>query len=230
MTFSMQGFVQFSGRLASGNAVLSDTVSAPTNLANGTGFGQANGYWSGTLVLPPGSDETIDLLALPVAFFGGSGTTGLSAVKYLLIQNTSDKISLAVEPGDTNGWDQIGATAVGGNGILHLWSPVTGLPVGGASRTIKVTNNGTIVTLNGNTTTGSGSNVITGLSSTSTLAVGMAVTGAGIPAGAKIASITNSTTLVMTVSATASSGSGGTSLDFAWPDAQVRIYVAGILD
>jgi hypothetical protein len=228
MSFRMTGFVQFAGTLASGNAALSDSVSLPTNLADGTASGQANGYWSDIVTLPASDDHTIDLLSLAVSAFGLSGTTGFASVKHLLLQNTSDQVALTVQPGDVDGWDQIGVTAVGKSGIMVLHSPVAGLAVGGSAKTVKITNEGTVTTLTGDTTTGSGANTITGLSSTSGLTVGMTITGTGIPAGAKIASITNGTSLVMTADATAIGT--GVSLDFAWPDAEVRIYIAGILD
>lgn len=229
-TFSMNGLVQFSPRWANGNVVWSETVAANTTLTNGTGSGQANGYWAGTLTVPPSDDSTIDLLSLAISVFGASGTVGFASVKHLAIVNESANVTLTVQPGDATGWDQIGSTVVGKGGTLVMHSPVAGLPVGGSAKNVKVYNNGTVTTLTGTTTTGSGANTITGLSSTSGLAAGMTITGTGIPAGAKIASITNSTTLVMTANATASSGSGGTSLDFAWPDAAVKVYIAGILD
>lgn len=226
MTFSMFGRFQSSYRLIDGNSLRSDSVNLETNLAEGTGPGQANGYWSGTLSIPSGDDETIDLLALAVSAFGASGTTAFASIKHLVIQNTSDKVACTVEPGAANGWDQIGATSLGASGILHVWSPGSGLPVGGSARTLTVANAGTVTTLAGDTT--SASQNVMGLSSTSGLAAGMTVTGTGIPAWAKIASVTNGTSLALTANATATGT--GVNLNFAWPDAVVRVYVAGILD
>lgn len=230
MTFSMQGLVQFTPKIVDGRSVLSDSVSVTTNLTNGTTSGKANGYWSGTLTIPAADNDTIDLLALSFAAFGLTGTVALASVKYIAMVNESENVTLTVEPGASNGWDQISGFNVGKGGTLVMHSGIDGLPVGGSSKTVKVTNNGTVTTLTGETTTGSGANTITGLSSTSGLSAGMTITGAGIPAGAKIASITSSTALVMTANATASSGSGGVSLDFAWPAAVVKVYIAGILD
>lgn len=228
MTFTMQGLVQFAPKLVDGKAVWSESLSLPTNLVSGTASGEANGYWSGTLTIPSADDDTIDLVSLALSAFGATGTTGFASVKHLVILNQSERVTLTVEPGASNGWDQIGATTVGKSGIMVIHSPVAGLPVGGASKTVKITNEGTVTTLAGNTTTGSSAATITGLSSTTGLAAGMTITGTGIPAGAKIASITNSTSLVMTANATATGTA--VSLDFAWPAAVVKVYVAGILD
>jgi hypothetical protein len=58
------------------------------------------------------------------------------------------------------------------------------------------------ITRNGTTT--SGSKVVTGLSGTSDLAVGMAVSGTGIPSGATISSIDSGTQITLSANATAS--------------------------
>jgi len=222
----MQGAVQFSPRIVDGKSSLSDAVSVPMTLANGTGSGQANGYWSKAITLPAGDDDTIDLLALSFAAFGLSGTVAFASIKHLAIVNESPNVTITVEPGASDGWDQFDGMKVGKSGVLVAHSGVTGLPVGGASKTIKFTNDGTVTTLSGNTTNASAN--VTGLSSTTGLAAGMKVTGSGIPAAARIASITNATSLVLTANATATAT--GVSLDFAWPDAVVKVYAAGILD
>lgn len=227
MPFSMQGLVQFSPKLVDGDATRSESVAVQMSLANGVGSGRANGYWSKTLTLAAGQDETIDLLSLPVSAFGASGTTGFAAVKHLAILNQSDLVSLTVEPGASDGWDQVGETVVGAAGILLLHSPLSGLPISGSSRTVAVSNNSAAPQLTEGDTT-SGSTAITGLSSTSTLAAGMDVTGTGIPAGAKIASITSGTTVSLTEPAAATATAG--SLTFSWPDAVAQVYVAGVLD
>lgn len=226
MVFTMSGLIQFASKLVDGKATLADSVSVQTNLASGTGSGQADGCWSGTLTIPATDDETIDLLSLALSAFGASGTTAFASVKHLAIVNQSERVALTVEPGASNGWDQIGATEIGKSGSMTLFSPVAGLTVGGTSKTIKVTNNGTVTMLTGNTTNASAN--VTGISSTTGLAAGMIVSGTGIPSGAKIASITNSTSLVLSANATATGTA--VSLDFAWPDAVVKVYVAGILD
>jgi hypothetical protein len=226
MIFSMQGTLQFSTKIVDGNSALADSVVVPTVLANGTTAGKANGYWSGELTIPAGDDETIDLLSLSKSVFGLSGTVSLASVKYLAIVNESPNVTITVEPGDSDGWDQLAGLVVGQGGTAAMFSGVAGLPIGGSSKTVKLTNDGAVTTLSGNTTNASPN--VTGLSSTAGLEAGMAVSGAGIPAAAKIASITNGTSLVLTANATATAT--GVSLDFAWPDAVVRVYAAGVLD
>lgn len=70
------------------------------------------------------------------------------------------------------------------------------------------------VVLTGNTTSGNAS--VTALSSTANLAVGMRVFGAGIPAGATIATITSSTAITLSANATATAT--GVSLRFGIVD------------
>lgn len=225
-TFSMTGSIQFTPKLVDGRATLTDPFSSVLDLSNGTDEGQADGFWSGTLTIPAGNSETLDLTALALSAFGASGTLYFASVKHLAVVNQSANVSLAVEPGASNGWGEFGGTTVGKSGTLVIYSPVVGLPVGGTSKTITITNDGSVATLTGNTT--SASATVSGLSSTTGLAAGMNVTGTGIPTGTQIASITNGTSLVLTANATATGT--GVSLNFAWPDAVVKVCVAGVLD
>lgn len=227
MNFSMQGLVQFAPKIIDNRSVLSDAVSVTTNLTNGTTAGKADGYWSGTITLAAGTDNTIDLTALSFAAFGLTGTVNLASVKHLAVVNQSANVKVTVDLGGSNGWDQIGGLYVGAGGVLVMHSPAVGFPVSGSSKVIRFTSNDSVTTLTGSTTTGSAS--VSGLSSTTGLAAGMKVTGTGIPSGTTIVSITNGTTILVSAAATATSGSGGTSLNFAWPDAVVKVYVAGIL-
>lgn len=229
MSFTMQGSSQFVAKLFDGKSSLTESVLMPTSLADGSTAGKANGYWSGTLQIAAGNNATFNLTALDFSTLGLTGSVILASVKYLAIVNQSQNVTLTVEPGATDGWDQIGATVVGKGGSLVLFSGIDGLPLTATSKVVKVTNNDTVTTLTGNTTTGSGAATITDLSSTAGLAVGMTVTGTGIPAGAKIAAV-GTTEVTMNASATVDSESLGVSLAFAWPDASVKVYAAGILD
>lgn len=226
MSFTMSGTIQFTPKLVDGSATLSSNVSRLLTLVNGTASGQADAYWQGALTLGPGDDETIDLFALAFSALGGSGTVSLASVKLLVVANDSANVDLTVEPGASNGWDQFGGAYVGKGGTMVLYSPVAGLPVGGSAKTVRILNNGTVATMDGDTTNASAN--VTGLSDTSGLAVGMLVIGTGIPAGAKIASITNGTSLVLTANATATDTD--VSLDFQWPDAVVSVYAVGVAD
>lgn len=227
MSFQMRGSLSLYPKFVDGAFTWYENVTADFGLADGTASNQANGYWSATLTINADDDETLDLLGLAFSAFNGTGTVAFSSVKSLVVVNHSAVTKLTLAPGASNGWDEIdGTVSVGKSGVLALHSPVDGLPVTGTSRTFTVTNTNAVTTLTGNTTTGQAS--IAGLSSTAGLAVGMLASGTGIPAGAKIASITNGTSLVLTANATATAT--GVSVDFKWPAATVSVYATGILD
>lgn len=224
-TFSMNGVLTVTPKWIDGPAVLTDQTQVQLLLGNGTGDGQADAYWSNTLTLASGADATLDLTALSVSSFGTSGTLYLAAVKSLGIVNGSANVRLTVEPGAANGWDQLCGLYVGKGGTMFWHAPADGLPTSGTSKTIKITNNDAAVSLAGNTT--SGSPTVT-MADTTGIAVGMLVAGTGIPSGAKIASVIAGTSVALTANATATGSS--VSLSFRWPDAEVKVFVAGILD
>ena len=227
MPFSMQGLGQFSPKLGDGDATRSESVAVQMSLANGVGSGRANGYWSKTLTLAAGQDETIDLLSLPVSAFGASGATALASVKHLVVLNQSQMVRIIVEPGASNGWEELGSMVVSLGGLLVIHAPVDGLGVGPSSRTVRIANDAALPSVTeGDTTLGS-ANLI-GLPSTTGLVPGMTVSGTGIPSGTKIASVASGTSVVLTAPATATVSGG--SITFAWPDAVVRVYIAGDLD
>ncbi len=97
-------------------------------------------------------------------------------------------------PVTVTAYDAYGNVVTGYTGTVKL-SPTTP----GAAPTTSYTFTSTSLT--GNTT--AGTNAITGLAGTGNLAVGEAVTGPGIPAGATIASILSASTLTISGSATA---------------------------
>lgn len=224
--FSLNGTLQFAPKVIDGNIVWASTVASPISLKNGTGVSQANLFWEGSVTLGPGDDDEINLLSLPFSALGGSGTAAFASVKFLAVVNESPNVSVTVEPGAANGWEQFGGCELGKSGTFSLYSPAAGLPVTGTSKTILFTSNGTTTQLTGNTTSGAAS--VTSLSSTSGLAVGMLVSGTGVPANAKIASVTNGTSIVLSANSTATGS--GVSLDFQWPDVVIKVYAAGIED
>ncbi len=224
-TFTLSGSVQFIPKLVDGAVTWTDSVSSGTVLSSGTGSGQANGYWSGTLTVATGGAVTIDLTALAYSLFGGTGTVAFATVKHLVLINQSAGVSLTVGPGTSNGWSQMSGAILGKSGIIVAHSPVTGLPVTSTSKTLKVTSTDASVTLAGSIA--SGSATVAGLSSTANLAAGMSVTGTGIPANTKISAVTSGYTVTLTANATATNASA--SLTFQWPSAVVNVYVAGVL-
>jgi hypothetical protein len=80
-------------------------------------------------------------------------------------------------------------------------------------------NVGKIITQNGNTT--SGSAVISGLTNTSKMDVGMQVSGTGIPVGAEIESVDSATQITLTDNATATST--GVAITVETPDADILL-------
>lgn len=226
-SFSMAGSVNLYPRFVDGPVAWTESISASLDLANGTGSGKANAYWSSVYTLNATDDVTFDLLALSYTAFGDSGVIGISSVKTFVVANTSTTTSLTLEPGASNGWDKIdGTVTIAPSGLVLMHFPSTGLAVTGSAKTVKVANTDTVTTLTGNTTNGSAN--VTALSSTSGLSAGMLVDGTGIPTNTKILGITNSTSLVLSANATATGT--GVSLNFQWPAAVVKVYVAGILD
>lgn len=226
-TFSMAGSLNMYPRQVDGPVVWSDSIVASFDITQGTGPGQANGYWSNSYDIASASNTTIDLLALSYTAFGDAGDIAFDSVKTLVVLNESANASVTIEPGASNGWDKIsGAVTIAPLGLVVMHFPSAGLAVTGTSKTVKISNTSVVTTLNGNTTSASAN--VTALSSTSALAVGMLVSGTGIPANTKIASITNSTSLVLTSNATATGTA--VSLSFQWPAATVKAHVVGILD
>lgn len=227
MSFSMQGSVQIVPRLTDGNATVQVNANRQLVFIDGTGAGEADAYWSKTYEISAGQSQAVDLRALSVSVLGATGTLVLDTVKHFLVFNQSAETSLTVGPGAVDGWDGLaGDIPVGRSGTLMLHSPVSGVAASSVSRTVSITNTDVVHTLTGNTT--SGQKAITGLSSTTSLEVGMLVAGTGIPSGATIASITNGTSVQLSANATATGT--GVSLTFRRPPATVEIHVVGVED
>lgn len=224
-TFSMNGVLTVAPKWIDGTAMVADPTQVQLLLGSGSGSGQANAYWSTALTIAAGDNTSFDLSALAVSQFGTTGTLNVAAVKSLGIVNGSSHVKLTVEPGASNGWDQLCGAYVGKGGCMFWHAPVDGLPASGSSGVVKITNNDTVVTLSGDTT--SGSAVVT-MADTTGVEVGMVVSGTGIASGAKVASIVAGTSVTLTANATATGT--GVSLDFHWPDAVVKVFVAGVLD
>ncbi len=216
--------VQVRSAYTDGAIVISRDTNLRTDLVNGTASGQANGLWFGSLSLAAAAATTLDLRALSVAILGGTVTTGFSAVKQIMISNASTGATLTVDAGSTNGWAQVTAYLLGASGVSVSYAPVAGLPTTATSKTLRITNNTTAVVSAGNTTTDS--TAVAGISSTASLAVGMAVSGTGIPAGTTVAGITSSTAVTLSASATATGSA--VSLTYQWV-ASVDVWIVGVL-
>lgn len=97
------------------------SVSLSFEMANGTGVGQANGYWKGIVTVSAGGTATLDLRALSLSVFGGTGTLSLASVKALLIRNLSSTATLTVGGSTTNRWAGRAADSetIGPSGVLY---------------------------------------------------------------------------------------------------------------
>jgi hypothetical protein len=222
-TLTHTGSVQFRTLLADGEVKIARDLNLKTDLADGSGTGQANLYWSGTLSLNAAASTTLDVSLLESVIFGSVVYAAPASIKSLTIRNTSPGATVRVEPGTTNGWSQITGHNVGKSGVAIHYAPVDGLPVTASSRTVKFTSNATAISATGATT--NGSTAVTGLASTASMVVGMAVSGTGIPPGATVASITSGTAITLSAPATATGAS--VSLTVQWV-AVVEIYVVGV--
>jgi hypothetical protein len=71
-------------------------------LTNGDGDGEADAYWRDVRTVADGDTDTIDLSALPLSVFGGTGTLDMATVKLIYVRNLSADSSLAYRvAGDT---------------------------------------------------------------------------------------------------------------------------------
>jgi hypothetical protein len=222
-TLTHTGSVQFRTLLADGEVKVARDLTLKTDLADGSGTGQANLYWSGTLSLNAAASNTLDVSLLESVIFGSLVYASPASIKSLTIRNTSPGATVRVEPGATDGWSQIPGHNVGKLGVAIHYAPVDGLPVTASSRTVKFTNNATAISATGATT--NGSTAVTGLASTASMVVGMAVSGTGIPAGTTVAGITSGTAITLSAPATATGAS--VALTVQWV-ANVEIYVVGV--
>lgn len=228
--FSLTGSIRFVPKLLDTLAATAVTDTATASIAlgltDGTGDDAANGYWRDVVTIAAGASATLDLKALPLIAFGGTGSLNLATAKALLIVNQSRSRGVTINASGSNLWTGFlaGSAAIGPLSMLLASAPKDGWPVGTSSRNLVVANAAQPATLAGNTT--SGSALIAGLSSTAGLRVGQAVSGAGIPAGATVSVISSATSVTMTA-ATAATATG-LPVTFSNPAASIEIYIVGV--
>lgn len=80
----------------------SATVQRPVALANGTGAGQANGYWRDVRTVAGSATDTIDTTSLPLSVFGTAGTLNLASVKFIYVRNLSTTVTLTYDINGAN--------------------------------------------------------------------------------------------------------------------------------
>lgn len=228
-SFSLSGVVQLNPTWDDGTATDAVAANVALSLDNGTGAGQADSFWSNTYSIAAGQSQSIDLTALARSVFGASGSINIWKVKALLFRNLSTATGFTVggTPSDRwSGFSSSGTLVVAPEGLVLVTAPRAGLATSGTSKALDVVNTDQVYSLTGNTTTGQAA--VTGLSSTTGLEAGMSVAGTGIPAAAKIASVTSGTAITLTANATANGT--GVALTIERPAASLQVIVAGVLD
>ena len=125
---------------------LTDSVTAliPFTLTDGTGSGNANGYYKDVVTIAAGGTANVDLRSLPLVFMGGTGTLSLASVKVLLIRNRSTTASLSAGVSVANRWTALSADsiAIGPDGVLYTTHLTTGLATTASNKVLAITNNG----------------------------------------------------------------------------------------
>jgi hypothetical protein len=71
-------------------------VNLTLSLTNGDGDGEADAYWRDVRTVAGGATDVIDLFALPLSVFGGTGTLEINQnkLRMLYIRNLSDTVTL----------------------------------------------------------------------------------------------------------------------------------------
>lgn len=148
-TFSLTGNLrlipQWVDDTTYGDVTRKSTFSQTFSVADGNGSNQANAFWSDALSLNGTSNTTLDLRALTLSEFGGSGNVSLSSVRMVLVRNNSANHSLTLSAGDSDGWTNFQGGAnltVPALGTLFHHAPVAGISTTASNKTLKVTNNG----------------------------------------------------------------------------------------
>jgi hypothetical protein len=124
-TFSLTSTLRVTPRWVDALDVIEvvDTVSPSLTftLTNGTGAGQANGYWKGVVSITANQTTSIDLRALPLSVFGGTGTLSLASVKALLVVNKSATAAVTLGGSVTDRWAGRSADSetIGPSGVLY---------------------------------------------------------------------------------------------------------------
>lgn len=209
----------------SGVVTASKTLNKPFSLDNGTSSGQANAFFYGTMSVAPGATvgsntATINLSVTGNALFGG--TAGFSVVKAITLVNQSTTSAVTLQPsGGATQWPYLATMTLAPGAAVSLFSPI-GWQVS-TNPTIRIASVDTSVTVTGTTTVNSA--IVSGISSTTGIAIGQQIAGAGIASNTTVVSVTN-TSVTLSQVATAA---GTASLTAGWPDAVVEASIVGLL-
>ena len=228
--FSLTGSIRFVPKLIdtlSGTEVTDTaTASIALGLTDGTASGSANGYWRDAVTVAPGASTSYDLRALPTSAFGGTGTISLEKVKAALIVNASDSEGVTINASGSNLWSGYlsGSASIGSQSVWLATNPGAGWVTTSTSRTLTVGNSAQPVSVTG--TLYAQNQAIYYMSSTASIRAGMAVTGAGIPAGTTVLSVYSSSIVIISAAATAAGAD--VALTFTNPPATLQLYFVGV--
>ena len=145
-TFSLTGLLRLVPRWVDDltATAVTDTATVVQNVAlsNGSAAGQADAYWRDLLAIPAGDDATIDLFALPMSAFGGSGSIALYKIKMFLVVNRSETAAITFGGTATNRWSgfSAGAISIPPGGTLFALDTGNGYAANGSSRNVHIQN------------------------------------------------------------------------------------------
>lgn len=146
-SFSLSSTLRFIPRwvdeLNTTTVVDTTAVSDTFALTNGTGSGEANAYWRDVVTIAASGTASIDLRALTLKAFAGTGTLSLASVKAICIRNRSTSASLSVGVSTTNRWTGLaaGSITVAGSGCLYATNG-GGWATSASDKVLAITNNG----------------------------------------------------------------------------------------
>lgn len=149
-TFSLAGTLKITPKWVDARGVtdITDTAIATHTIAllDGIGAGEANAYWKDQISVVAGAPVTIDLRSLAHKAFGGVGSLSFSAVKLLIIANTSADSRVAIGGATADPWVgfSAGSAVIGTEGVLYSANPGSGWAVSTGSRALQITNLDTV--------------------------------------------------------------------------------------
>ena len=113
-------------------------------LTNGTGNGNADGYYKDVITITAGGTANVDLRALPLNVMGGTGTLSLATVKAILIRNRSTTATLSAGVSVANRWTALSADsiAIGTEGVVYATNVNAGWSTTASNKVLAITNNG----------------------------------------------------------------------------------------
>lgn len=120
-TFSLSGSLRLTPKVVDTLNLTDVTDTAAINqsitLADGTGADQANRYWKDIRTVAGGATVTVNLEALPLNVFTGTGTLNLAKQKVVYVRNASATKTLTIAMGTS-----LTAT-LGPGGVLYAARP-----------------------------------------------------------------------------------------------------------